>query len=660
MSGICGMIGAHAIAPEAEANLAAMMEALVARGPDGAAAHRDGKLKVAMGIRQLRATPDEPAAAVLGRETGEGTYLLCGDGRVFNYKEVAAWLSSRGRALRTSDPLEVFLGLYEEEGIAGFRRVDGQFALAIWDPRKAQLLLVRDFLGVRSLYYQASPTGVIFASEAKALLRHSAIKAEVDTAGVSHYLTFLTVPGPRTLLRGVRKAAPGTVTICRQDGTVSAERYWDLLWEPIPERDEETFYVDSVRRLHTESVQGRIVPGPMAALLSGGNDSSANVARMIRLGVSPLHTFTVGLQDVEGQSSYNDLYYARQVAERCGAQHHEALMPIDQFLELIPRTVEILDDLVSEPSCVFLYQALRMAQEQGLKVVMTGEANDELSCGHGEMIRIRQRYYDRWLKYMKLPVAVRRLAALAAPLLSPKRQDILTRAARGDEYFWNFETAWMDSEKPTILSMDAWSQVRDEGSGAVVRRYAEDVRKSAHGKRDYLDYIIYVMMQDHYFGNLMLGKLDLLAGSLGLEARCPYTAPAYAHFVYNIPAKFKFQGNQVKTFFKKALASDRLLGDDIIYRPKQGFRTPVVELFAGALGNWARPILLDSGLTREGVLRYDHLLYLLNSHQGGQADYSNRLWTAMVLNLWHEQWIRKDHHAAARQPAPATGALRAA
>src|SRR5262249_13388853 len=169
---------------------------------------------------------------------------------------------------------------------------------------------------------------------------------------------------------------------------------------------------------------------------------------------------------------------------------------------------------------------------------------------------------------------------------------------------------------------------------------------SAHRNRDYLAYVIYAMMQDFYFTNLMLGKLDLLASSVSIEPRCPYTSPEYAHFAFNIPATLKARNGLVKYFFKKGI--EGLLDTDVIYRAKQGFRTPVIELFRGALGQWAEPILLDAGLTREGILRRDHLAQLLRRHRAGEGDYSNRLWAAMSLNLWHERWIGA---AAARSAA---------
>jgi len=282
---------------------------------------------------------------------------------------------------------------------------------------------------------------------------------------------------------------------------------------------------------------------------------------------------------------------------------------------------------------------LKMAKEQGLKMVVTGEANDELSCGHGEMIRIRERYYRRWVPFTRLPGPVKKLAALAASFVAPHRIDTLRRAAAGEEYFWNFEIGWPEQNKGDILSPAALRTTAGHGPGEVVARDTRRIRASAHGERDFMNGMIYRMMQDYYFGNLMLGKLDLLSAHLGLESRCPYTEPKYAHFVYNIPAKFKQQNGMVKYFFKKAIAG--ILPDSIIYRPKQGFRTPVVELFRGPLGDWGKAALLDGGMTRTGFLRRDTLEQLLTQHRtGGDAvDNSNRLWTVLVLNLWHQRWI---------------------
>jgi asparagine synthase (glutamine-hydrolysing) len=368
--------------------------------------------------------------------------------------------------------------------------------------------------------------------------------------------------------------------------------------------------------------------------LSGGNDSSANASLLARSGASPLHTFTVGLAEHEGDPKYNDLEYARQVAAYIGSNHHEELLTTDEFVKTIPLTIDAMDDLVSEPSSVFLYHALRMAHAQGLRVVITGEANDELCCGHGGMIDIRDGYYRRWQPYVQKPAWLRRAVANVVPIIYPKYKDILQRAAAGQEYLWSYETAWMDSNKANILA----GQSNDyEPAARIVEACKRHFDASSFGQRDYLYYVIYAMMQDFYFGNLMLGKLELLASQLGIEPRCPYTSPAYAHFVFNVPARFKTKDGLVKYFFKKAI--EGILPNEVIYRPKQGFRTPIIELFQGALGDWAEPILLDAGLSGTGLLRRDHLRDILTSHRRGEGDYANRLWTAMTLNLWYERWV---------------------
>jgi asparagine synthase (glutamine-hydrolysing) len=640
-----------------------MLELLKPRAPDGAILHEQvvGGRPLVFGARQL-AVGGQPKQPALGRGADPTTFAVC-DGDIFNAEEIRAHLRSAGRTLTGQNAVELFAHLYELEGPSGFRRVDGQFTVALWDGRRNRLVLARDPLGVRAVYYRATPAGVLFASEIKALLAVPDVPVEVDEIAVSHYLTFLTVPGPRTLFKGVSKLAAGSTATFAPDGSADVQPFWDLLWDPIPEVDNESFYVDKVRELHDGAVTRRMVDGPMAALVSGGNDSSANasiMARKIReVGGDPaklLQTFTVGLKEVEGDAKYNDLMYAKQVADFIGSSHHEHLMSTDEFIETIPMTIDAMDDLVSEPSSIFLYRALKMAKDEGLNVVVTGEANDEISCGHGEMIKIRERYYQRWLPFSRLPGPLKKLAAMAAPMISPKRSDLLRRAAAGEEYFWNYEIAWPESQKGDILSPAALRATAGVSAGEVVARDAQRLRASAHGNRDYLNHIIYRMMQDYYFGNLMLGKLDLLSARLGLESRCPYTEPRYSHFVYNIPAKFKQKEGVVKYFFKKAIAG--ILPDSIIYRPKQGFRTPVVELFRGPLGEWGREALLDGGLTRTGFLRRDVLDTLLREHRtgGDNVDHSNRLWTVLMLNLWHQRWIEGAKSARSTVSATAVAA----
>jgi asparagine synthase (glutamine-hydrolysing) len=621
MSAICGIIGKYARRPAAEAELSAMLDALAPRAPDAATTWQAPDGGARLGFRWLRTQPGEQNPGVV--VAPDGNLAMVCDGHVF---------ADDGK--QGPGPL---LERFAAKGPEGWRGLDAQFGLAIWDGRRGRLSLARDPLGVRFVYYWSSADGVIFASEIKALLRHPAVTRGYDEIALVQYLVFLTSPGPRTLFAGVRRVTAGGVVELSVTGEAGERRWWDLLDDAVDERDDENYYVSRTRELHQAAVRRRSVDGPIGALCSGGNDSSSNVVLLSRQGANPLHTFTVGLAEFEGDTKYNDLYFARQVAEYARSQHHESLLSTDEFINLVPQTVEAQDDLVSEPSSVFLFHALRMAKDQGVRVVITGEANDELCCGHGGMVAIRDGHKARWQPLMRLPRPLRGAAAALAPLVTPERTDVLRRAANDGEYFWSYEVAWHQSQLSDLISGELWAHCQGELPETVVARNRRRFDASGHKKRDYLDYMIYAMMQDNYFGNLMLSKLDLLSSRLGLESRCPFTEPAYAHWVYNVPASFKHRDNWVKYFFKKSI--EGVLPHDIIYRPKQGFRTPAQELFAGKLGAWARPILLETGFTKLGLLRRDALAALLDAHGRRERDHSTKLWTAMVLNLWHTRYI---------------------
>jgi asparagine synthase (glutamine-hydrolysing) len=637
MSAICGLFGRLSAEPSAAESLATMLRAMSGRA-SGASESFVAEHDVKLGVRS------GPGGGSAVRSTPDRRFYGVMDGEIFNRRDVVAWLAGKSSNPGNCDDTELALRLFAEEGVDGFKRVDGQFAIAIWERGANRLTLIRDFLGVIPVYYSSSPRGAMFASEAKGLLAHPASSGSYDLGAVSDYLTFLSVPAPSTLFAGVQKLLPGHAVAIDAAGNATLTRYWDLLDAPVPEREDAEFYIDRVRELHKQSVQRRMVAGPIGSMLSGGNDSSANAALMARYATGPLHTFTVGLKEVEGEPAYTDLAYARKVAEHIGSTHHELMITTDEFIGTIPRITELLDDLVSEPSSIFLYKALELAKSEGLTTVLTGEANDEIGCGHGEMINIRNGYYRRWAPFMRWPSSVRKLLAVVGPLVSPQRADILGRAARDDDYFWSFEIGWPDSRKGDVMTSGGLRRLGAHTSRTTIGERRKHFERSEHARRDYLNYIVYAMMQNVYFGNLMLGKLDLLARGLGLDARCPYSEPQYAHFVYNIPARYKMQDGMVKWFFKKAI--EGLLPNEIIYRPKQGFRTPVVELFRGPLATWARPYLLDGGFTKEGLISRSHIERLLEEHRRGPVDHSNKLWTLMVLNLWHERWVASKPRAA--------------
>ncbi|MDX2093585.1 MAG: asparagine synthase-related protein [Kofleriaceae bacterium] len=620
MTAICGIVGEWARASDARTHLDQMLSSFSSTGSRNTATWTDRTGMCRLGIT------DRYGGLTPPRVLEEGSLAAVVDGHVFDRS--AGWGADERLLRRWNATTARELG-----------RSDAQFAFALWDAAAGRLTLARDALGVRSIFYYSGTGGIIFASTIEALLKHPAVQRKVDERAVSLFLTFLNVPAPHTLFAGVSKLPPGSFAVGTARGIERTEKFWQLVDDPIPPVDNMGHYVDRVRRLHHDAVASRLTRGPMAALLSGGNDSSANVALMAKLGVAPLHTFTVGMAEFEGQELYSDMVHARKVAKLVGSEHHERMLSLEEFIASMSECIDAQDDLVSEPSSVFLHSALKMVREAGLRTVITGEANDEISCGHGGMVNIRDGYHQRWRPLLKLPRVVRRVLAAMAPVISPAHVDVLSRAAEGGEYFWNFEIAWRDSDKDRILTPSVLDRTRTVNASALVAERAREIRKQGHSRHDYLAYMIATMMQDHYLGNLMLGKLEHLSSRLGIEARCPYTAPAYVHFVYNIPSRFKARDGEVKSFFKAAIGE--LLPHEIIYRPKQGFRTPLAELFRGPFGDWAKPILLDRGMTASGVLRRDTLANLFMEHRKGPRDLSTRLWTALVLNMWHERWIER-------------------
>ncbi len=641
MAGICGFAGAPAAPDVMRERLLRMARALMHRGPHGQAVTVDPTHGVALhyGHLALRGTAEAPTQP-LANESGR-LHLVC-DGRIFNAAELAADLRRRGHRLATADGAEILLHLYEEQGRGFLTQVEGMFGFALWDDERRELILGRDRLGVKALYYAELAGRLLFASEIKGLLAHPDLSAEPDPPGVYHFLTYHNVPAPGTLFRGIRKIPPGSFVAWRQEAGAQLVQYWDTLYPPRVD-DDETYYVERLRATHTEAVRVRIEPGaPTGALLSGGNDSSANVMRLAHEGVRPLHTISVGYSETEGQAAFTDLEYAHRVARLADSEHHELLIDYKGFLEGLSQVAGLMDDLISEPSIVFLFWAIRTAGDAGVRVLFVGEGNDELMCGHGHMMTIRANYYRHWVPYMRLPGFVRRAAALAAPLvtragLRPGRLDLLRRAAAGGPYLLNFEVGFVDAEKAWLLTPEALRSMAATDSREVARAHSERFRAARSGA-DYLDEIIYLMMHD-YWPNLMGAKMELLTAAHGIEARSPYLDHRYVEAALQVPPALKMRNGTVKYAFRRAI--EGLLPGEIIYRPKQGFRTPLPELFRGSFMEWALPRILKGGLARRGWLRLPYVQQIAGAHQSGRHDFSSRLWILLVLSLWYERWIEK-------------------
>ena len=611
-----------------------------------------------------------PRQPVVARGADPGDVLVC-DGHVFADELRAYVRGARAAALRGDDDVELLRAPLRAGGAERLGASTRSSRSRSGTARRRRLVLARDPLGVRSLYYRATPTGVIFASEIKALLAVPDVPAEVDEVAVVQYLTFLTVPGPRTLFSGISKLPAGLDRDARrQRRAPTSSRTGTCSGIRSTSATTRSYYVDRVRELHDGAVGGAWCDRPDRApcqrrqrLQRQRGDHGAQIKEAG--GDAPLHTFTVGLAEFEGDTKYNDLIYASRSPSASARSTTSACCRPTSSSRPSRETIEAQDDLVSEPSSVFLFHALRMAKDAGRAVVITGEANDELCCGHGGMVTIRDGYYTRWLPLMRLPRPLQEAGGRrrAAAVAEADRRPPPRRRRRGVLLELRGRLARVGEGRHPVAGGAARRRRATSAGDDRRARRASGFDASAHGERDYLNYMIYAMMQDNYFGNLMLSKLDLLSAQLGLESRCPYTEPAYAHLVYNVPAKFKPKDGMVKYFFKKAI--DGVLPDDIIYRPKQGFRTPG----GGAVPRAARATGAGGAARRR---LHPHGL-LAPRHAGAAAaraprpaatvDHSNRLWTVLMLNLWHQRWIggecARPTASATRRGSPSWGSASA-
>src|SRR5437763_739194 len=437
MCGICGVLsfGPSADAVE-EQTLRAMADTLRHRGPDADGYFVSPDHRVGFGFRRLSivdlATGDQPMA------NEDGSVWLIFNGEIYNHADHRPWLEARGHRFRSRCDAEVVLHLYEEFGPDCVHHLRGMFAFAIWDASRRRLLLARDRVGVKPLYFAALDGLLLFGSEIKALLRHPALEPRLNEDALSLYLTFASTPAPLTLFAGVQKLPPGhRLLVNAETGQRTLERYW----QPLPDADElgakrhPEEYVERLEALVRESIRLRMMSDvPYGAFLSGGVDSSLNVALMAELADRPGSTFSVA---IEADAASDELAFARAVAERYGTTHHEVVITDQEFIDYMPRLVWHQDEPLADPVCVPLHAISEVARASGTRVVQVGEGSDELFAGYTSYAFFTDFHRRFWRPYLLLPGGVRRAAAASVgPLMSLDRADVLERGADHGELFW--------------------------------------------------------------------------------------------------------------------------------------------------------------------------------------------------------------------------------
>jgi asparagine synthase (glutamine-hydrolysing) len=634
---MCGINGALAFANGTfrvtEPYISRMRDTMAHRGPDGAATWVAPDQRVGLGHRRLSII-DLSDCARQPMTNEDGTLSITYNGEIYNHRDLRTELSQSGRHRWKTDhsDTEVILHAFEEWGIDCLARFRGMFAFGLWDQRSRQLWLVRDRIGIKPLYYSIHHGRMTFASEIKALLEDPDQRCAVHDPALFHYLSFLATPGPQTLFEGIKKVPPGTWIRVGADGSVVERRYWDV-WDDVSSLDgvEEDEIADRVVTELRASVRLRKVSDvPVGVFLSGGLDSSANAALFSEDEATQVKTFSIGYAD-SYRTYPSELPYARQMASRVGAAHHEYLVRVSDIVDFLPRMVQLQDEPIGDPVCVPLYYVAKLARENGVVVCQLGEGADELFVGYPSWLNALER--QRW-DDLPVPQSMKRVGCAALAALGYDRTvhlEWLRRGARNEPLFWSGAEAFTDAEKRRLLSPRARRALGDLTSWDAIRPIRDRFEARAPDP-SHLNWMSYVDLNLR-LPELLLMRVDKMTMGVGLEGRVPFLDHRFVSLALSIPSALKTKNGILKYVLKKAFRG--IVPDDLIARRKQGFGVPVDELFRGPLQTSAeselRRFCAEADLLEPGEV----------ARVMQEADGSKR-WYLLNLALWWRTFIAKD------------------
>jgi asparagine synthase (glutamine-hydrolysing) len=617
----------------------AMRDTMPHRGPDDVGAHIFDQGRGGFGFRRLSiidlsAAGHQPMSGCSGKNV-----WLVFNGEIYNHADLRPDLEKRGHTYHSRTDSETIIHLYEERGLDFVNEIDGDFGIALWDEDREQLLLYRDRMGVKPLYYYAKNGKFIFASEIKAILEHTEVERDVDETALSDYLTFVTTPAPQTLFKDIMKLPAGHRLVIGRDGGISISQYWDALPPEKVESRSEAEDIDEILRLLRDSIRKRMMSDvPFGVFLSGGVDSSANVALMSELMTRPVDTYTVGFEDHE---YLNELESARRIAERYKTNHHEVIIGDKEFNDFLPDLVFHQDEPIADPVCVPLYYVSKLAKDSGTTVVQVGEGADEIFSGY-EYYVLNLRLYERLWRYAEKFPSVMRAAAgrsVQTVLHATGRKKLIIELARrladGEPMFWGAAVVYDESAKPNVLSARMRERPDARSSLAVIENYLSHF-ENARPHADYLSKMIYLELKLR-LPELLLMRVDKITMATSVEARVPFLDHHLVQYAMGVPSELKVHGKTGKYILKRAL--ETILPHDLLYSRKRGFGAPIREWFRGRAADEFGDRLLNSTICKRDFFNFEFIEKILKEHRSGQGEWSFPLWLLLNVSLWYEHWI---------------------
>ncbi len=617
-----------------------MCDTIVHRGPDAHGCYVNGP--VGLGSRRLSIIDVDGGRMPIANE--DETVWVVYNGEIYNYPSLRERLERAGHHFATNTDTETIVHLYEEEGDDFVRHLNGMFALALWDQRKRRLVLARDHLGIKPLFYAVTDDRLVFGSEIKALLADG-VDREIDPIALHDYLSLNYVPGPRTMFAGVRKLPAGhLLTVEAESGAVSVREYWDM-----PPADERPVFKtgpeleNELLQLLRDIVRDQMISDvPVGAFLSGGIDSSVVVALMSEVSGRPVQTFSVGF----AEKSYSELPYAQLVAERFHTDHHELVMP-PRAHDVVSAMANYFDEPFADSSSAAVFAVSDLAARH-VKVALSGDGGDELFGG----------YYT--YQADKLAGVFRRLPRFLAAGLIPKIVNLLPTSDRKASLDFKLKRFVAGASLPPLEAHFAWKAFFSEAMKADLYRSSNgngngnghrNGNGDHHGPRasvdllqghfdryatdDLINRLLYVDTKVQLV-DCMLTKVDRMSMAHSLEVRVPLLDLRLVEFMSRLPSSLKVRGLTLKYLLKRV--ARRLLPREIMRRPKAGFSIPVAVWIKGELRDMVSDYLSPHRIEAQGLFRAAAVDEMLQAHWSGRRDYSRNIWNLLMFSLWHERY----------------------
>jgi asparagine synthase (glutamine-hydrolysing) len=621
MCGICGFVSFEPEHNTDKLILQKMNGTLRHRGPDDEGYYQDSRASLAM--RRLSIIDLRTGQQPISNEAGDIWVVY--NGEIYNFQTLRTQLEKSGHIFKTKSDTEIVVHAYEEYGDDCLKHFNGMFALALWDARKSRLLLARDHMGIKPLYYWAGQDQLVFGSELKALIVHPDVPRRINPAAIDLFLSLEYIPSPLTIYENVFKLPPGHRLVL-EGNKLDVSPFWDVPVQPLGMDEGEC--AETLAGLMRDAVGMRMISDvPLGAFLSGGIDSSSVVGFMSQFSSQPVQTFSIGFQD----ASYNELPYAEAVARHFGTEHHVELLAPD-VSSLAEELVRHHDEPFADTSIFPTYLVSKLAR-QHVKVALSGDGGDELFGGYDTY---RAEQLSR--VYAKLPKVVRRdvMPAFAGMLPpQPAKKGAINKVKRMIEGASMDpalqHTRWMifmnDRDKDSLYQAEL-KMVLDQGStSAFFERHFQQA-----GSFDTLARQQYVDMKT-YLADDILTKVDRMSMAVSLEARVPLLDHRIVEFALNLPPHMKLNRSRTKIIMRRAVK--RLVPDLVIEKPKEGFSIPMKHWLGNSLKSMMLDLLSNDTVRRRGYFNPQVVSAWIQEHLDGRVNHSHRLWALMVLELWH-------------------------